>query len=226
MTELNNIAQSNYDRFISATSVPSREMTEVEVGNPYHERARVWIMAGHSNPLYRTYLEHAWLYLDPGETRRVRVMYEYAPDHMTNDVYPPEERKKFRKLQREPNRVAFASYIENPRDHPRHSIDVLSGVDVEVVTGKSTRFERFVVDGQSARGTVVTAEEGKGVSGGKVIVRVSPRKAPDEKSSYVTVPVREGNFSAKLRGEGRWAKAFYVPARGYADCESDLEAIE
>ena len=131
-------------------------------------------------------------------------------------------------MQRIPNRVAFASFntLDNPRDHPRHSIDVLSGVDVEVVTGKSTRFERFVVDGRSARGTVVTAEEGKGVSGGKVIVRVSPRKAPDEKSSYVTVPVREGNFSAKLRGEGRWAKAFYVPARGYADCESDLEAIE
>ena len=76
MTELNNLAQSNYDRFISATSIASREITEVEVGNPYSERTRIWIMAGHSNPLYRTYLQHSWAYLnrrDAQDPRHVRV---------------------------------------------------------------------------------------------------------------------------------------------------------
>jgi M6 family metalloprotease-like protein len=222
MTELNNIAQSNYDRFISATSVPTREITEVEVGNPYTERTRIWIMAGHSNPLYRTYLEHSWLYLDPGETRMVEVMYEYAPDHLTNDVYPPELKKKYRGLQKVPNRVAFASYIENPRDNPRHSIDVLSGVQAEVVTGKSTKFERFVVDGHAARGLVIQTEDKKGVTGGKVVLRVSRTKDADAESHYQTANVSSGNFSAKLEGEGKWVKAFYVPASGLADCESEI----
>jgi hypothetical protein len=72
MTELNNLAQSNYDRFISTTSTPSREISTMEVGNPYPVRTRIWINAGNSNPLYRTFLEHSWVYLDPGETRNGR----------------------------------------------------------------------------------------------------------------------------------------------------------
>jgi hypothetical protein len=178
-------------------------------------------MAGHSHPLYRTYLEHAWLYLDPGETQKVQVMYEYAPDHLTNDVYPPAQRKKYRELQRKPNRVAFASYIENPRDNPRHSIDVMSGAQAEIATGKSTKFERFVVDGRAVRGTVVTVEDGKGVPGGTVVLRVSLGKQADEKSHYQNAKVQNGNFSAKLEGDGKWVQAFYVPAPGFAECESE-----
>lgn len=143
MTELNNIAQSNYDRFISKTSVPSREITRMEVGNPYPVRTRIWIQAGHSNPLYRTYLEHAWLYLDPGQSREVEVMYEYAPDHLTSAVYPKEDLPKYREMQRRPNRVAFASFIEDPRDNPRHALQVLGGAQAEIVTGKSTDIRRF-----------------------------------------------------------------------------------
>ena len=40
MTDANNSAQSNYDRFISATSVPSREFVDVTVGNPYKRPTR------------------------------------------------------------------------------------------------------------------------------------------------------------------------------------------
>ena len=62
------------------------------------------------------------MYLDPGETAAITVMYEYAPDHLTSDLYPKELLPKYREMQRVPNRVAFASFIENPRDNPRHSL--------------------------------------------------------------------------------------------------------
>ena len=225
MTELNNLAQSNYDRFISATSTPSRELTEVEIGNPYPERTRIWITAGHSNPLYRTYLEHAWVHLDPGETRRVRVMFEYAPDLLTSDFYPPELRKKYRELQRVPNRVGLASFIEDPRDDPRHVLDVLGGAQAEVVTGRRTKFARFGVDGQHARGTVVTAEDEKPVKSGKVVLRVrgGGREQPD--LQYQTAALKLGSFSARLRAKGKWVQAFYLPPPGLADCESIEEPM-
>ena len=35
LTDANNVAQSNYDRFISATSTPTRETTTITAGNPY-----------------------------------------------------------------------------------------------------------------------------------------------------------------------------------------------
>jgi hypothetical protein len=221
MTELNNLAQSNYDRFISATSTPSREMTMMEVGNPYPVRTRIWINGGHSNPLYRTYLEHSWLYLDPGETRKIQVMYEYAPDHLTNDLYPQQLLPKYREMQRVPNRVAFTSFIENPRDNPRHSLEVLGGAQAEVVTGMSTEFQRFVVEGRTVRGTVVTQEDNKPVPSGKVVVRVASGKDPKAKMDYQEVLLQGGNFVAELKYEGERVKAFYIPSPGYGDSESD-----
>jgi M6 family metalloprotease-like protein len=225
MTELNNLAQSNYDRFISATSTPSREMTTMEVGNPYPVRTRIWINGGHSNPLYRTYLEHSWLYLDPGETRKIQVMYEYAPDHLTNDLYPKQLLPKYREMQRVPNRVAFTSFIENPRDNPRHSLEVLGGAQAEVITGKSTEFQRFVVEGRTVRGTVVTQEDNKPVPSGKVVVRVASGKDPKAKMDYQEVLLQGGNFVAELKYEGERVKAFYIPSSGYGDSESDEEKM-
>ena len=221
MTELNNLAQSNYDRFISGTSTPTRETTEVEVGNPYPERTRIWIAAGHSNPLYRTYLEHAWVHLDPGETRKIRVMYEYAPDQLTGDLYPPELKKKYRPLQRVPNRVGFASYIEDPRDTPRHHLQVLGGAQAEIVTGRSTKFGRFAVRGQDVRGTVVESESGKPVTGGKVIVRTRAGRGEKAETHYQTATLKKGSFAMKLEARGDLVKAFYIPAASFADCESE-----
>lgn len=222
MTELNNVAQSNYDRFISATaSPPSREITSVEVGNPYPVRARIWITGGHSNPLYRTYLEHSWLYLDPGETKKVEVMFEYAPDNLTNDVYPPHMRDKYHGLQRVPNNVGATAFIEDPRDKPRHAIQVLGGVQVQVVTGRSTKFERLYADGPSVGGHVVTTDDKAPVSGGRVILRVSTAGKASS-FAYQESKISNGSFTAKLRHKGTEVKAFYVPPSGLGECESDI----
>jgi M6 family metalloprotease-like protein len=221
MTELNNIAQSNYDRFISTTSIPSREMSTLEVGNPYPVRTRIWINAGNSNPLYRTYLEHSWVYLNPGETRKIQVMYEYAPDHLTIDLYPKKILPKYREMQRIPNRVAFTSFLENPRDNPRHSLDVLGGAQAEVVTGKSTEFLRFTVKGRSVRGTVVTHEDKKPVPSGKIIVRVSSGTGAKTRMEYMTARLQNGSFVADLHFAGTRVKAYYIPSPGFGSSESE-----
>lgn len=224
MTELNNVAQSNYDRFISATSIPTREVTEIEVENPYPERTRIFIVPGQDNPLYRTFLEHSWLYLDPGETRIVRVMYEFAPDQLTNDVYPSSVRKKYRPFLKRPNRVALTSFIEDPRDYPRHAIQVLGGAQAEVVTGHSTRFQGFSAGEGEARGGVVVSETEQPVRGGKIILRISSGRGRKTVSHFQTVKLKEGGFAAKLRVKGDRVKAYYIPASGFADCESEEEA--
>jgi hypothetical protein len=191
------------------------------VGNPYPERTRIWIHVGHSHPLYRTYLEHSWVYLDPGETRKVRVMYEYAPDHLTLDLYPKALLPKYREMQKVPNRVGFAAYVEDPRDKPRHAMQVLGGAEAEIVTGANTKFLRFSVDGLVARGIVVSVGDESPVKGGKVVVRHTTGQGAGAPVTYVTVPVSGGQFSAKLREAGGVARAFYIPLAGYADCESD-----
>ena len=225
MTELNNLAQSNYDRFISATaSPPSREITSVEVGNPYPIRTRIWITAGHSNPLYRTYLQHSWLYLDPGETRRVELMFEYAPDNLTNEVFPPALQEKYRPLQGVPNNVGATAFIEDPRDNPRHALQVLGGAQAQVVTGRATRFESLYVVGPSVRGRVVTVDQDKPVSGGTVILRVSTGGKP-ETFAYQQTKVPNGSFTASLNAKGTELKAFYVPSAGFGECESETLKI-
>jgi len=226
MTELNNIAQSNYDRFISTTSTPSREITEMEVANPYPVRTRIWINAGHSNPLYRTYLQHSWLYLDPGETRKVEVMYEYAPDHLTSDVFRKEDLPKYREMQRQPNRVGFASFIEDPRDTPRHALEVLGGAQAEIVTGRSTQFRRFAATARSVRGLVVTREDAKPVPSGKVVVRMTGGQEPGQKYRYEEVPLKNGSFAAELKYPATRVKAFYIPSQGFGDSESDEVKVE
>ena len=221
MTELNNLAQSNYDRFISATSTPSREVREVEVGNPYPERTRIFLVAGHNNPLYRTYLEHAWLYLDPGETRMVRVMFEYAPDHLENDLYSPARRKKYQSYREKPNRVALTSFIEDPRDYPRHAIQVLGGIQTEVVTGRSTRFGRFSVEGREVEGAVVHSETGKPVDGGEVLLRVTSGRGKQATVHFEPVTPKTGTFKVELKEAGGKVKAYFIPPPGLADCESE-----
>lgn len=225
MTELNNVAQSNYDRFISATSTPSREVTYVEVGNPYPIPTRVFLWPGQTNPLYRTYLEHTWLWLNPGETRRITMMFEYAPDNLTNKVYPQELVRKYREMQRVPNNVSAASMIEDPNDTPRHKIDVLGGAQAQIVTGKSTEFQRFGADGRRVYGRVATVDGGTGVPG-QVVVRMH-KKSTDNGNpyDYKTIKLNKGMFSGEI-GEGyNFVDAYYLPAAGYADCWSKTVKI-
>jgi len=209
----NNIAQTNYERFISATaSPPSREIALVEVGNPYALPTRVFILPSQTNAFYRTYLGHRWLQLDPGESRKVPIMFEYAPDAaFKGSVDPNPEQKRL------PNNVEFVSFIEDPRADPQHGPEIFAGIQVQVVTGRATRVDELAVHGNRVRGTVATTDDGTRVPGGKAIV--TTRDAHSVEHNEI-VAVTEGSFNAPLRDEWKSMSAYYIPLQGYGDSNS------
>lgn len=221
MTELNNIAQSNYTQFISASaSPPSRERALVKVANPYNLPTRAFLRAGHSNPMYRTYLGHTWLKLKANEVRDVELMFEYAPDNLTRPDVSGADKEKLRRFESVPNHATFVALLEDPRDPHHHRIDVIGGADARVLTGRATKFSRFVADGRTVSGTVVTVSDNQPLANGRVLVRVGSGKAPKMTSSYQAATLKNGAFVVRLRGKGEWVDAYCLPSPGFGDCSS------
>jgi M6 family metalloprotease-like protein len=227
MTELNNIAQSNYDRFVSVTGSPStREEAFLEVGNPYTKSTLVWIIGQQTNPLYRSYVDTTWLLLEPGEIRRVKVMVEYALDPKSDTI--PDDVRDFtptiEKLQRIPNDLGMHTYAEDPGDNPRHALELLGGAQVQVSTGRRTRFERFGNDGNVVFGGVVTDDDGAPVDGGSVLVTVTrDLEAPED---YLAVPanVEQGAFTLNIPwNDWKFTRAEFLPIHGLGPAEADWQ---
>jgi M6 family metalloprotease-like protein len=225
MTELNNVAQSNYDRFVSATGSPStREEAFVEVGNPYDKATRVWIIGQQTNPLYRSYIDTTWMLLEPGETRRVKVMVEYALDPKSDNI--PDDVREFKsrieKLQRIPNDLGLHTYAEDPNDDPRHALELLGGAQVQVATGRRSRFDSFGNDGNVVLGAVVTDDDGTPVDGGTALVTVT--QDLDAPQDYLAVPARveQGKFRVKVpRDDWKFTRAEFLPPTGFGPAETD-----
>ena len=226
MTELNNVAQTNYDRFNTATSSPStREETTVQVGNPYDKSTLVWIIGEQTNPLFRTFVGTTWLRLKPGQTRNVKVMVEYAIDPKSDRV-PDDVRhvnpRSLEKLSRTPNILGLHAYAENPYDRPRHALELLGGAGIQVMTGRATEFEHFNNDGSVIVGAIVTSDDGKPVPGGRVVVTVADD--PDAFERHVTSvsDVVNGSFVVRFPNDDfRAMRAEYLPAVGYGDSHMD-----
>lgn len=235
LTELNNLAQSNYDRFISATASPAERMiTYVTVGNPYPKATRVFLLPDQSNPLYRSYAEHMWLWLEPGETRKIKMMFEYDDTNLRkgplslgasrsiNSKGVDKDRQVqveiLRKYAENPNRVNMACVIENPMKNPVHAKDIMGGAEVEVVTGKATQFGRFGREAQTLYGTVLVKST-KAPATGKVILEFTGTR---EGRTYVTVPLdQKGAFQYRMTEQAKSVQGYYLPAPGYGDCYSD-----
>ena len=224
MTELNNTAQTNYDRFVSTTGSPSiRQETMVEVGNPYARPTRVWIIGQQTNPIYRTYLDTTWLLLEPGETRQIRVMVEYALDPRSDEI--PLDVQAFtervQELMRRPNNLGLHTYAENPEDDPRHALELLGGADVQVATGRGATFDRFDTEGRTVFGLVVTVDDRVPVHGGQVLVTFADD--PDAPHAFLTVATQLDDGSFKLRAPRKWnmARADYLPEYGLGPAATD-----
>jgi M6 family metalloprotease-like protein len=220
LTEFNNVAQSNYDRFISPTASPAeRRISSIEVGNPFSERTRVFVDVRQTNPLYRTYLEHKWLDLDPGETQRVEIMFEYV------GALPPtglagRGDDLVRELVRVPNEVSLQAFITDPADKTGHVTRVLGGAGVTVVTGQRTDIEDFRVDGRTATGRVTTAQD-EPVTSGAVLLTFVPRKGP---TTNGRAELRgDGSFSAQVPPDLSEVSAYYVPTAGFGDAVSTVQ---
>ena len=234
----NNEAQSNYDRFISSSASPAtRETTTVDVGNPFDERTQVFIHAGQTNPLYRTYLEHTSVWLESKETRTIRVMHEFDPTNLLKCPVSLGKGQSFipslgddsrgyraQRLVREftpvPNRATFVTYIVDPRR--RNALRpigamLFSGIQNEVITGRKTRFESFYWKREKRQpthfvGRVVVdspSHDVQGVMGGNVVVEFTKEIRGEMKQrKYVSVKVdMEGRFLAKYEEEQCCIKA-------------------
>jgi M6 family metalloprotease-like protein len=221
MTELNNLAQSNYDRFISRTASPAtRETTMVEVGHPYDQATRIFLVSGQRNPLYRTYLDTTWLWLEPGETRRVQVMYEFKIDPRQDDL-TQQQRRDLEEFGRVPNDVDIVAFVEDPDDTPRHALRLLGGAQAQIITGRATTFDRFSIDGERVAGMITTVDDGKPVPQGKAIVTLTVGRGAEKQLIYYDAEVRQGEFTIGLPpANWSYAQAYYVPAVGFADCSS------
>lgn len=214
-TEFNNVAQSNYDQFISRTaSPPSREMTSVSVHNPYPVDLRVHLRTIRStSPLFRTYLEHTWLVLQPGETRDIRVMFEYA--HLEDPVHVPELERYVGK----PNEVSISAVAQLKTSPPFEAHLPMGGVTARVLRGRATTFDRFGLDTPVVFGRVVAGDTGEPVTAGSVIVTVRSGRTEGD---HVTALSGDGRFSLRLEGAWDSARAYYLPADGFADATSDV----
>ncbi len=221
LTPLNNEAQSNYTRFISASaSPPTREISSVSVSNPYGLPTRFFLRAGQTHPNYRTYLEHDALSLAPGEIRPVTVMFEYAPDTV-RDGQPDQPKGRRRVL---PNHVSMIGLIEDPHDPLLHGPDLVTGISAEVAAARSTKFDGGLKsDGKLVLGRIVTVDDGHGVPGGSVVV-VSTRRdqRPDD---YDTVKVEPTGWFRWTTRDAVSVQAHYVPLLGYGECSSDVREL-
>jgi M6 family metalloprotease-like protein len=215
ITEYNNRAQSNYDRFISAkSSAPSREIASVKVQNPYSKATRVFIrVVKSSTPLYRTYLEYTWLWLQPGETRDVQVMFEYAYEE--EPVWEPNLEQYIGM----PNDVSIYAMFNEPDAELEQAPVMLGGVTAQVITGRATQIKDFVFDPPTASGEVVTVDTGEPVPGGKVILII---KRVEEENYRETEVSQNGIFTISVPREWDSIQAYYVPLNGYADSTSHI----
>ena len=214
----NNLAQSNYSRFVSETeSPPSRESTFVQVSNPYDLPTRVHFLPAQSNPFYRTYLEHRWLWLDAREDARVQVMFEYAPG--AHQRAPIADDGKL--LRGKPNDVSVVTFIEDPRSRLVDAPRLFGGVDIQVATGRAARVVEFEVDRRElvARGQVVAKDNGQAVSGGAVLLKVIDDQG---EVTYIESSLNAGRFETKLPKNWRSVQAFYVPDGGFGEAKSDV----
>lgn len=214
-TEYNNRAQSNYDRFMSSTaSAPSREVASVKVHNPFDAPTMAFLrIARSSNPLFRTYLEHTWLKLEPHETQNIQLMFEYT--YEKDPLWIP----ILEQYRNKPNNISVAAFIQMPEGDQEEVPVALGGVTAQVVTGRATHFKRFVFDPPIASGEIVAVDNGDPVSGGKAILIARTGKEVEYRSTDVST---NGRFQMKTPEKWQSIQAYYVPAEGYADTQSDL----
>jgi M6 family metalloprotease-like protein len=216
MTELNNLAQSNYNKFISNMKSPaSREITTVEIINPYNKPTQLFLSAGQTNPLYRTFIEHTSLMLKPGERRKVKLMFEYVGNTSGDPIILTGE--EIEEYPSKPNDVGVTAFIQDPEDRNIHTAEVLGGAQVQIETGRSTEFKEFRVDGE-IHGAIVTIDDGQRVPSGKVILTFSLKD--EDKKKYVTAEIRRGEFSLGLPNNWQSVIAYYLAPPGYANSES------
>ncbi|SBS74910.1 CARDB domain-containing protein [uncultured Microbacterium sp.] len=194
ITRDNNEAQSNHTRMISASGSPStRETGVVRVTNPHAVPARCRVVVRQTDRLSRTYLERAWVQLDPGEERDVRFWTESMIGDPALGRFWEERKSQSWEL---PNSLRLTGVADTGEGC--HG-DVTGGAHVEVWFGRRTRFVDLYVGRGYARGRVEVEEDGDGVWG-TVVVSLREDKEGKDLGVYEG-RVENGNFAFEFRAE-------------------------
>ncbi|WP_062435248.1 hypothetical protein [Herbidospora daliensis] len=210
-----NEAQTNFTLVWTAAASPyDRQAVPVTVSNPYPDRpVRVNLHAEQTLDGFRTYLEHTWVRLAPGETRAVEVMVECVAREPAFA-----DRVREAELWRTPNVVTVVATVADPGS------DVLTpigGGTIEVRAGLATGLTELDVSETSASGRLTTAE-GDPVAGATVLL-TSRDAGRAELVERATTDV-SGRFSTLVRR--RPAEIAYPgDLMGYAPCSAKLSPV-
>jgi hypothetical protein len=213
----NNEAQSNHTQLISSSASPStRETGVVKVVNPLTTDADCRVQVRQTSPYARTYLDHAWVRLGPGEERDVRFRTEsIIGDPVVGRLLGDQTSMVYR----QPNSLRLTGIA-----HETQTCDgfVTGGAHVLVRAARATRFTRFGLDGNVAFGRIEAVDDRSGVDG-IVLVVLHPPGRPEDQSVHEG-QVLAGSFRAVLRVEvppGWQATAHYTGGFDLAPCDSE-----
>ncbi|MBO0980159.1 hypothetical protein [Microbacterium sp. SD291] len=222
ITRDNNEAQSNHTRMISASGSPStRETGVVKVTNPHPVEARCRVVVRQTDPLSRTYLEHAWVVLQPGEERGVRFWTESMIGDPAVEAMTEELKSRSWEV---PNRLRLTGVAD--AGEGCHG-DTTGGAHVDVVAGRRTRFVDLRVGDGHATGRIAVEEDGDG-PWGSVVVSIRDDVDGDDLGVF-TGEVRDGDFAFEFRGRvegGRVAQAEFNGGYSAAPCISEWVGLE
>ncbi len=220
VTTANNEAQSNHTQLLSVFASPaSREVASVSLFNDREEATRFHPIVRQTSPLARTYLEHAWVELQPLERRDVKVYTEWIVGDET--LAPVVEEYGIERAFKEPNILRMTGVAEEPC-----SGTPLGGGSFTVPIGMATEFVRFEVDENATFyfGRIVFVGTNQGVDG-DVLISVRPVDRPEEEITIATIAVG-GEFEAgaehQLSGTVE-VQAYYLGGFGLGACESWIE---
>ncbi len=223
VTTENNEAQSNYTWMASSSHSPAtREVTTIWADNPFDKPAVISFSINQPHPMFRVYLDHRWVYLQPGERQRILLMVE----SLLGDQRFEELSEAFLHERRMIETKLRLSASGDTGDSCAES--VIGGVAVRVVTGYGTEFEYFEAHGDGggwATGRVIRTDNRQGASG-TVLISVMPYDLEDPTPEVVVEAQLDydGYFSLEfsrpeLRGR---AQASFLGWYALAPCESEV----
>lgn len=228
LSDSNNSAQSNYTRYVAASSSPAkRGIAEVTLHNPFDKRAEIYVMPqirGTFANLYRLYMEHASLKLNPGESQKVRIMVESMyGDPRFGALWERLGQKVFY----EQTRISLVGY-GIPADTPAHPV-LLGGAQINVASARATRFQSFGGEARegTVRGRVIVESTGAGAQGIVLLTFHGPnetiantiRVSLDAQGYFVVRAI--GEFVQKFKATR--IGAHYPGKAGYAPCDPPKE---
>jgi hypothetical protein len=217
----NNEAQSNHTQLISVSASPaSRETGLVKVNNPLDVPAVCRVQVRQTSPFVRTYLDHAWVRLQPGEERNVRFLTESIVGDPALAGFVKEHS---RRIYKEPSSLRLTGIAQEP-----HTCDgyVTGGAQVLVRAARATRFVKISVQGELATGRIETVDDGSGVDG-IVLITIAPPDRPD-RQWVEQGRVVNGNFEFILdrpAPSGYRATGHYTGGFDRAPCDSETLRI-